>query len=156
MFGLQCRIHSHKTQIRQVSRFAHCVWAPARKAHLGEHSPRIQVLQEYLLGVNQLLWSEGAADILKSLLFSLAAKLDILIQICPLAQDALQVAGPRGAHHLKNKYRVWWKLTRKTTLHLNIFYLFMCCVRWACCTGRWCARSHLKIKCRVGLSLQLP
>lgn len=72
-------------------------------AHLREHFPCIQVLQEYLLGVNQLLWSQGAADILKSLLFSLASKLDILIQICPLTQDAPQAVWPQDAHHLKNK-----------------------------------------------------
>lgn len=74
-----------------------------KEAHLRKHFPRIQVSQEYLLGVNQLLSIEGAADISKSLLFSLAAKLDILIQICPLTQDAPQVAWPRDARHLKKK-----------------------------------------------------
>lgn len=85
-----------------------CSWcgSTARKAHLRKHFPRIQVLQEYLLGVNQLLWSAGAADILKSLPFSSAAKLDILIQICPLTQDAPQVAWPRDAHHLENKHQL--------------------------------------------------
>lgn len=107
--------------------------ATAGKAHLRKHFPHIQVLQEYLLGVNQLLWIAGAADILKSLLFSLAAKLDVLVQICPLTQDALQVAWPRSAHHLKNKHQLWWKLTNKRTLHLTRFYVFMCCVLGLLC-----------------------
>lgn len=77
-----------------------CVW----RAHLGKHFPRVQVLLEYLLGVNQLLWSEGAADILKSPLFSLAAKLDVLIQTCPLTQDAPQFTWSQEACHLKKTH----------------------------------------------------
>lgn len=80
-----------------------CVQVTAKEAHLRQHFPCIQVLQEHLLGVNQLLRSEGAADISESLLFSSAVKLDILIQLCPLTQDAPQVAWPRDARHLKNK-----------------------------------------------------
>lgn len=76
------------------------VW---KTAHLRKHFPPIQVPLEHLLGINQLLWIAGAADICKSLLFSLAAKLDILIQIRPLAQDAPQVAWPRGACRLKKE-----------------------------------------------------
>lgn len=99
-------------------------------AHLREHFPCIQVLQEYLLGVNQLLWSQGAADILKSLLFSLASKLDILFQICPLTQDAPQAVWPQDAHHLKNKQQPRQKLANRRTLDLTIFYLIMFSILW--------------------------
>lgn len=72
----------------------------AEKAYPRKHFPSIQVLQEDLLGINQLLLSEGAADILKSLPLGLAAKLDIFIQVCPLTQDAPHVVWPWDAHHL--------------------------------------------------------
>lgn len=99
-------------------------------AHLREHFPCIQVLQEYLLGVNQLLWSQGAADILKSLLFSLASKLDILFQICPLTQDAPQAVWPQDAHQMKNKQQPRQKLANRRTLDLTIFYLIMFSILW--------------------------
>lgn len=101
-----------------------CVGRAAREAHLRKHFPRIQVLQEYLLGVNQLLWSEGAADILKSLLFNLAAKLDVLIQTCPLTQDAPQFTWSQDACHLKNKYQLWEELTNEATFDWTVFNLY--------------------------------
>lgn len=77
--------------------------AAARMTHFGKHLPSLEVLQEHLLGVNQLLLGEGAADILESLLFSQAAKLDILIQMRPVTQDTAQVSLGRDAHHLESQ-----------------------------------------------------
>lgn len=80
---------------------ATCKVAQQRNTHLWEDLPGVQVSQQHLLGANQLLRAEGTADIPESLLLSLAAKLDILIQIHPLAQQAPQLPRPRDAHHLE-------------------------------------------------------
>lgn len=78
-----------------------CKVAQQRNAHLWEDLAGVQVSQQHLLGANQLLWAEGAADIPESLLLNLAAKLDILIQIRPLTHQAPQLPRPRDAHHLE-------------------------------------------------------
>lgn len=80
---------------------ATCKVAQQRNTHLWEDLPGVQVSQQHLLSANQLLRAEGATDIPESLLLSLAAKLDILIQIRPLAQQAPQLPRPRDAHHLE-------------------------------------------------------
>lgn len=90
------------------------VQTAAEQAYPRKHFPPIQVVQEDLLGVNQLLLSEGAADILKSFPLGLAAKLDIVVQVCPLTQDAPHVVWPRDAHQLEKIKKIMLAKVKKT------------------------------------------
>lgn len=69
-----------------------------RAACLGKQFPSVEVAQELSLGVHQLPWRQGAADVLEGLLLGRAAEQDVPIQTPPLAQDAPQVA-----RHLERK-----------------------------------------------------
>lgn len=91
---------SSKFRVSCVFRWVCC---DGDRPYVCQHFPHIQVLQQHLLGVDQLLWRERAADVLKGFLFGRAAKLDVRLERCPRTKDTAQTFWSLDAHHLKKK-----------------------------------------------------
>lgn len=102
--------------------------------HLGKELPSVQVAQELPPGVAQLLWRQGAANVLEGLLLGLAAKLDVAIQALPLAQDA-----PQASRHLECKESSFNPFYFKHSCrlrHVSIISIFQMSVNSSKSSGR--------------------